>query len=451
MAKSKFSWRKKLVVVGCIGLVLAILAAVVLLRKGDPTIAVETARVSRHNITETVVANGRIQPVLQVKISPEVSGEIIELPVKEGQKVKKGDLLVRIRPDTYEANRRSTEASYQAALASKTLAEANLEKAGLEYKRNQDLFKNNLISDSQFLEFKTTLDISKAQDQSARHQVDMAKASLKRVEDELAKTIIYSPIDGTISKLNSQTGERVVGTAMMSGTEIMTLADLELMEARVEIGEGDIVLIERNQPATLEVDAYRDRIFHGIVTEIANSSKTALTAAAASSTTDAIKFEVKIRIEEKEAFRPGMSVTAEIETRVRTNVLSVPSQCVATRPPKPAATNAPAGAAAVSTNQAPPERNIASGSTTNTVGEKKSRSSKDAPKSVEVVFVVDGNKAKMVRVKPGISDGTHAEIIEGLKEDQEVISGSYKAISRELEDGKLIRVSKLPGPGKKLE
>lgn len=445
MAKSKFSWRKKLVVFGCITLVLAILAAVVLLRKGDTTITVETARVSRHNITETVVANGRIQPVLQVKISPEVSGEIIELPVKEGQKVKKGDLLVRIRPDTYEANRRSTEASYQGALASKTLAEANLEKAELEYKRNQDLFKNNLISDSQFLEFKTTLDISKAQNESARHQVDMAKASLKRVEDELAKTIIYSPIDGTISKLNSQTGERVVGTAMMSGTEIMTLADLEIMEARVEIGEGDIVLIERNQPATLEVDAYRDRTFHGIVTEIANSSKTALTSAAAS-TTDAIKFEVKIRVEEKEAFRPGMSVTAEIETRVRTNVLSVPSQCVTTRPPKPAATNAPAGAAAVSTNQASPEKSIASGSVTNTTVEKKNRSGKEAPKSVEVVFVVDGNKAKMVRVKPGISDGTHAEITEGLQEDQEVISGSYKAISRELEDGKLIRVSKLPVP-----
>src|SRR5687767_13299674 len=275
-------------------------------------IEIQTEKVQRRNLTEVVVANGKIQPVLQVKISPEVSGEIIELPVKEGQNVKKGDLLLRIKPDFYMAMRRSAEASYQSALASKNLAAANLKKAEVEFKRNEGLSLAKLISDSAFQEFKTGLEVAIANFQSSEHQVDVANAALSRANEELAKTTIYSPITGTVSKLNSELGERVVGTAMMSGTEVMVVADLNAMEARVDIGEIDVVLIAVGQKARLEVDAFRDRKFNAVVTEIANSSKGNTTSQGSSGgggggqQQEATRFEVRIRVQEKEAFRPGM-------------------------------------------------------------------------------------------------------------------------------------------------
>src|SRR5688572_4110492 len=217
------------------------------IRKKEPIVTVKTEKVTRRNITEIVVANGKIQPVLQVMINPEVSGEIIELPVKEGQNVKKGDLLVRIKPDNYRAIRNSSEANYRSALASKTLAEANLAKAQAEFKRNEELFRIKLVSDSQYIEAKTAFDVAKATVESSGHQADQAKASLAKAEDDLAKTTIVSPIDGTITKLKSQVGERVVGTAMMAGTEIMTVSNLDEMEARVDIGEIDVILINVGQ------------------------------------------------------------------------------------------------------------------------------------------------------------------------------------------------------------
>ena len=275
-------------------------------RKREKPITIQTEKVARRNLTEIVVANGKIQPVLAVKISPEVSGEIIELPVKEGQFVKKGDLLLRIKPDTYLANKRSGEAAYQSAVASKALADANLRQAEAELKRNEELLRDKLISESAFLEFKTTCDVARASDESAGHQVNVARAALARAEEELAKTTIVAPISGTVTKLMSQLGERVVGTAMMSGTEIMTVADLDEMEARVDIGEIDVVLIALKQKARLEVDAFRDRKFSGCVTEIANSSRTPLPGqmgggggGGGQQGQEATKFEVKIRIQEK--------------------------------------------------------------------------------------------------------------------------------------------------------
>jgi HlyD family secretion protein len=476
MATPKSKRRRKYIILGAIVLVIAGLSAAAMMRRREPAIKVQTEKVDRRNVTETVVANGRIQPVLQVKISAEVSGEIIELPVKEGQAIKKGELLVKIKPDLYTAQRRSAEASYLSALSGKTLSEANLRKAELEYKRNEDMFRAKLISDSVFLEFRTGFDIAKAQLESATHQVDVARAALARAEEELAKTTIYSPLTGTVSKLNSELGERVVGTAMMSGTEIMTVADLNAMEARVDIGEIDIPLIAFKQNAKLEVDAFRDRKFKGIVTEIANSSKTGLAGSGGGGQSqDATKFEVRIRIEDKEHFRPGMTVTAEIETRSRSNVLTVPVQSVTTRPPKPPPTaSGPSNVlASASTNVTPAATdttqsaslahastatatnasttNLAAtatvcstnGSSTN-VAAADSKDKKDgkkpgeAPKPIEVVFVVDGDHVKMVPVKRGIGDDTYMEIEEGLTEGQEVVSGGYKAISKDLEDGKKI-------------
>ena len=451
--------RRKVLVFTVIGVVLVALTLWAVLRKREVVITIQTEKVARRNLTELVVANGRIQPVVQVKISAEVSGEIIELPVKEGQAVNKGDLLAKIKPDVYIANRRSAEAGYLASASGKVQSEANLRKAELEFKRNEDLFKNNLISESTYLEFKTGLVIAKAQVQSATHQVEVAKASLARAEEELAKTTLYSPLTGTVSKLNLELGERVAGNTMMAGTEIMTVADLNEMEARVDIGETDIVLLKPGQKARLEVDAFKDRKFTGLVSEIANSSKGS---GVSGSSQEATKFEVKIRIQDKEPFRPGMSVTAEVESRYRTNVLTVPIASVTTRLPKepdkkgdaekssktnspasrtnaPASdTNAPVTSAAGSSNGS--TANAVSGSNTN--APKSWKKAKEAPKPIEVVFVRDGDHVKVAPVKIGISDADYWEITEGLTEGQEIVSGGYKAINRELEDGKKVRIGK---------
>lgn len=398
------------------------------IRKKEPIVTVQTEKVTRRNITEIVVANGKIQPVLQVMINPEVSGEIIELPVKEGQIVKRGDLLVRIKPDNYRAIRNSSEANYRSALASKTLAQANLAKAEAEYKRNDELFRAKLVSDSQYIEAKTAFEVGKATVESSGHQADQAKASLAKAEDDLTKTTIVAPIDGTITKLKSQVGERVVGTAMMAGTEIMTVSNLDEMEARVDIGEIDVILIDVGQKAKLEVDAFRDREFHGIVTEIANAAKGASSSSQSSSgsssgggsSQEATKFEVKIRIQEKEIFRPGMSVTSEIETRYRTNVLCVPIQSVTTRAPK-------------GKEKKEGDEKEAKPPTM------EAKQKKETKKPTEVIFVLGSEFVKMKPVKRGISDDSYVEIIEGAEEGQEVVSGTYKAINRELEDGRKIK------------
>ena len=267
MTNSKGRQRRRVVVFSLIGVVLAGLATVALLRKREAVVSVQTEKVTRRDITELVVANGKIQPVTQVKISPEVSGEIIELPVKEGQRVKKGDLLLKIKPDYYQADSRSAQAGYQAAVSGRDLAGANLAKAQADFNRVSHLHKDALISESDYMDAKTALAVGEASFASAQHQVDVAKAVLDRANEELSKTTIYSPLTGTVSKLDSELGERVVGTAMMTGTEVMTIADLSEMEARVDIGEVDVVLIATGQRARLEVDAFKDRKFSGVVTD----------------------------------------------------------------------------------------------------------------------------------------------------------------------------------------
>lgn len=442
---------RRIIVFSLIGLVLASLAGVAFFRKREPIVTIQTEKVTRRDITEKVVANGKIQPVLQVKISPEVSGEIIDLPVKEGQFVKKGDLLLKIKPDFYIAQLHQSEAGYEAAVAGRAQADANLEKAEAEYKRNQDLFKQKLISESDFIGFKSNFDVAKAQVESALHQVESAKATVASAQDSLDKTTIVSPMTGTISKLNSRLGERVLGTVQNVGTEIMIISDLNEMEARVDLGENDVVLISPGQTAQLEVDAFKDRKFNGTVTEVANSSNdssTSNTAMTSSSTTqDATKFQVRIRVQEKEHFKPGMSVTAEISTRFRTNVLTVPIASVTTRMPK--AKDKKNGKLAVSD---PPADNAGQNGTnncsTNLVdGAKSDKKNKGPAKPIEVVFLMDGEHAKMVPVKIGISDDNYWEITDGLKDGEDVISGGYRAISRDLEDGK--KIKKGPPPSDK--
>lgn len=430
--------RRKLIIFAVIGLVLIALTLAAIFRKREVVVTVQAEKVARRNLTELVVANGRIQPVVQVIISPEVAGEITALPVKEGNRVKKGDLLVQIKPDNYQASRNSAEAVFKSALGNKTLAEAELERAGAEFKRHEELFRNKLVSDSIWLDYKTAFDVAKLRYTNAVHQSDQARYGLDKATDDLSKTTILAPMDGTITRLQSQLGERVLGTSFNMGTVIMTVADLDNMEARVDIGESDVVLIQPGQKARLEVDAFKDKKFTGTVTEIANSSKT-FGMGGGGQSQEATKFEVKIRITEKEAFRPGMTVNTEIETRYRTNALTVPFASVTTRMPKDKEKEKKDGtkkAGGTNSTSETEGTNAPASGTNNVPGGKKT---KDAPKPIEVVFVVENDHVKMVPVKIGISDEDYWEITDGLTEGQEVVSGGFKAIGRELEDGKKIR------------
>ena len=392
------------------------------LHKPAEEIIVQVEKVSRRDITETVTASGHIQPVTQVVISPEVAGEITDLPVKEGQEVKKGDLLLQIKPDNYLADKNSAEANYSVAQGAGSQAEAELAKAETQFRQNEELRKNKLISESVFIDFRTAYNLAKLRLENSLHQTDQARFALDKAKDDLTKTTITSPIDGTVTKLKSQQGERVLGTSFNMGTEIMTIAKLDEMEARVDIGEIDIVLIKAGQTAKIEVDAFKDRAFKGTVSAIANASKSssAGAAVASSSTQEAPKFEVRIRVLDKEEFRPGMSVTAEIETRSRQGVLAVPIQSVTTRLASGVATAPGAATPAPST----PHSGKAA-----------------APvKPAEVVFVQESDHVKMKPVQTGISDSDHFEIVSGLSEGESVVTGGYKAISKDLEDGKKVTV-----------
>jgi len=427
MASSKKS--RKIIIFSVLSLGLLTLAGFAIFKKKEPVVTVQTEKVTRRTLVETVVANGKIYPVLQVHISPEVSGEIIELPVKEGQKVKKGDLLLKINPDVYQAAVNQAKANYDASVAAQATATAALEKAETDHVRNKNLFEHNLLSESDYIGFKVAQEQAKAQLDSAIDQVAVAKANVDSAQDSLIKTTIVSPLDGTITTLNSQLGERVLGTVQNAGTNIMIISDLTAMEARVDVGEMDVVLIKAGQQARLEVDSYKDQKFTGVVTDIANSSEglnstTAGTTSSSSTGQSATQFQVRIRVNEAEAFRPGMSVTADIETRTRTNTLSVPIASVTARPPK-AATNTVAAAA----GPAPAD------ATNNAAAGKKTP---ETAKVLDVVFVADSDHVNMAPVKIGISDDNYWEVTEGLKEGDEVVSGPYGAIAHDLDDGKKI-------------
>jgi HlyD family secretion protein len=434
------------------GLVLGLLALTIFwaFHKKEVPIPIQTEKVARRTITETVMANGKIYPVIQVHISPEVSGEITELAVKEGQRVNKGDLLLKIKPDVYQAAVDQTKANYQSSIAAKVTAAANLEKAEADFKRNQELFHNKLISESDFVSYKVARDVAQAQLESSIHQVDVAQATVDSALESLNKTTITSPIDGTISKLNSQAGERVLGTVQNAGTDIMVISDLSTMEARVDIGETDIVLLHPGEKAFLEVDSFKDEKFAGVVTDVASSSEglnsaTTAYSSSSSSSQSATQFQVRIRFNELAAFRPGMSVSATIETRTRTNTLTAPIPSITTRLLKPktgttaknttGATNAPA------TNELAAATNAASSSTNSMRADKKAN---EKNKPVEVAFVVADGHVKTMPVKLGISDENYWEITEGLKEGDEIVTGSSRAISRDLDDGKAI--TKTPAP-----
>ncbi len=399
----------------------------------DLNLKVSTEKVEIRDITEIITANGKLKPLKEVKISPEVPGEIIELPVKEGEKVKKGDLLVVIKPDIYQSSLSRIEASLNTQKARLAQAEAQLIERELNYQRAKQLLEKKTIPKSEFETIEAAWKVAISEVQAARYSVKSAESSVKEANENLTKTKIFSPIDGTVSKLNVEKGEKVVGTNQFAGTELMTVADLNTMEVKVEVNENDIVKVQKLDTANIEIDAYLKRKFKGIVTEIASSANVTGT------TVDQVtNFNVKIVLLAKSyqdliekdtlkyPFLPGMSATVEILTDTRKGIISVPIQAVTTRGDD--------GAIKKASDQM------------EKVGVNDTNSKEIAPKEPEqheVVFVIKNNLAWKKRVKTGIQDNTRIEILDGLAVGDEVIVAPYGLISKTLKDSTAVQIVKI--------
>jgi HlyD family secretion protein len=438
MAERPKRSRKKLFIFIGIALVVVIaVTAMTINSKREKPILITTDKAFRTNVTELVTATGKIQPEIEVKIAPEVSGEIVELPVHEGQIVQKGDLLMRIRPDSYRAQVESQQAALNSARSASVQNRAQLSKAETEYRRIQKLFEGGLLSDTDRNSAKTTYDSAKAALDSAKFEIQRAEGALRQINEALSKTVIRSPATGTISSLTSRAGERVVGTSQFAGTEVMRIADLDHMEARVNVNENDVVEVKVGDVARISVDAYPDREIRGVVREIAS---TALTRNAGTQE-EVTNFEVKISIPDRSLrLRPGMSATADIETATVKNVVAVPIQSVTVR--------------STDTDLSPEEqerRRVRDAARDKDDDNRAEVTSQQAEKQKEralrtklqrVVFVKSGETVKMRKVETGIADNTFIEIRNGLQPGEEVVSGSYTAISRKLKDGAKVEIEK---------
>lgn len=430
MTKKK---KRRIIIFGLIGLVVLL----VVLRKagvigGNNTTQVAIEKVALRSITETVSASGKIQPVREVKLSPDVSGEVVELMVKEGDRVKTGDVLARIKPDIYEANydqlaatvnsQRANLANSEARLAQTEAQFANTEAS---FNRNKTLFNQGVISQSEFESIQSQFNVAKAEVDAAkqtvnaaRYNVHSAQASMSEASKNLARTTIQAPVDGTISTLNIEVGERVAGASQFSsGTEILRIADMAEMEVLASVNENEVVRLSLGDTATVEVDAYPDRLFKGVVTEIANSATVS-----GVSVDQVSNFDVVIQILSSSyadmipkgsidfsPFRPGMSATVDIQTERVKNVLSVPVQSVTTRD----------DAGKDSTKKAKVD---------------------DKKQIKEIVFVVENGIAKRREVKTGIQDNEYIQILSGLKKDEQVIVAPYSAIAKLLQGDEGVKI-----------
>jgi HlyD family secretion protein len=389
---------------------------------------VQISKIEPITIIETVAATGKIQPEIEVMLSSEVSGEIIELPVKEGQQVEKGDLLVRINPDLIQSALIQSQAGLQNVRAQLSLAEASLKNAKLSYDRNKALFEKGVISKSTWDGSVADYEMAQANRESAYFNVRSAAANVKQTRDNLARTSIFAPMSGTISKLSVELGERVVGTAQMAGTEIVRVADLSNMEVEVDVNENDIVKVVIGDSTIVEVDAYLKREFKGIVTEIANSAETAL------SVDQVTNFKVKVRILPESyqdltegkpdyfsPFRPGMTATVDVITEKRENIIGVPISAIVVKLPS------------------------------DTISKKKGKVKKITTadeEKFEAVFVNNGGKAQLKVVTTGIQDDSNIEITSGLTESDIVITGPYNLVTKKLKSGDKVEEESLEGYNK---
>jgi HlyD family secretion protein len=384
---------------------------------------IEIANVNAITVVETVSATGKIQPEIEVKISSMVSGEIIALPVKEGQVVKKGDLLVKINPDLYTSGLNRTVAGLSQTKAGLSQADASFKEAKSNYERNKTLYDKGIISKSDWDKSTGAFEVAKAAKEAAYFNVQSASATVNEAKDNLGRTVIYAPADGTVSVLNVELGERVLGTQQMTGTEIMRVANLNNMEVEVDVNENDIVKIKVGDQANVSVDAYLKKQFKGIVTSISNSASSALTA------DQVTNFKVKVRIvkesykdllEAKPAtyspFRPGMTATVDIITKTRTNVLAVPISAVVVKSDTTAVKIEDIKAVDESDKKVLPK----------------------SDKKLECVFVKVGDKAKIRIIKTGIQDDTNIEVLLGLKKGDVIITGPYTTVSKDLNSGDIV-------------
>lgn len=416
--KKKKSKRKKIFwVVSIIVVLLIVITAIVSGRK-EKVIEVQTEKVQRRKIIQVVTATGKVQAETKVNISAEVSGEIVELPFKEGDEVKKGDLVVRIKPDAYYPQLKQQEAAIKVQESNLKLQEVNLKKNEQELNRIKELYLKGLASKSDLDNAQANYDATIAQINTVKAQINQQRAALLQVKYDVSKTTIYSPMSGTVTQLNNEKGEKVLGTMSNMGSTIMTISDLSRMECQVEVGETDVTYVKIGDTARIQIDAFPDIIFDGYVYEIANTAKTKGTG----TQEEVVNFIVKIRILNKGYdLRPGMSCTVDIEVDSRDNVLAVPIQSVTTREEE---TSLPQQGEGTPDNP--------------TTGKETKGIKKNKPK--EIVFVVEGGVSKKREVKTGISDAEYIEIISGLNEGEEIVKGSFKAITKDLDDGVKVKV-----------
>src|SRR5438093_3502277 len=427
--KQRRARRKKQIIYGLIALVVLWIVGSIIWGKREKPIPVTTETAIRKTIVQTVSATGKIQPEVEVKISPEVAGEIIELPVEDGMRVKKGDLLLRIKPDSYKALLEQQEAAISAAKATNLQQKATMMKTEHDFKRAEDLFNKKLISEQEYNAAEAAQDVAKNTYESSLHEIERAEAGSSQARDQLSKTTIYSPIDGTVTILNSKLGERLVATGQVAGTEVMRVADLGHMEARVDVNENDVVNVKVSDKASVKVDAYGDRKFHGTVYQIANTGTTT----GAGTQEEVTNFQVKIRIDDHDVLlRPGLSCTADIETDMVKDVVAVPMQAVTIRTGD--SNLSPEEIEKKKEKTAQRDKGDNSADYVNERQEKVPQK-EEREKLANVVFLHKGSKAQMVKVTTGISDDTYMEIKSGVQPGDEVISGSYSAISRKLKDG----------------
>lgn len=424
---------KKTIYFSIATIILSVIVLLILSRKGiignvNKGEFVEITPVKLTTVVETVSATGKIQPEVEVKISSEVSGEIILLNVKEGQVVKKGDLLVKINPDLYTSGYNRSVSNLSGTKAGLSQAEASFKEAKANFERSKTLFEKGIISKSDWEKAIASFEVAKATKQNAYFTVQSAAATVSEAKDNLGRTTIYSPADGTISMLNVELGERVLGTQQMAGTEILRVANLNNMEVEVDVNENDIVKIKIGDEAKVEVDAYLKKQFKGVVTSISNSASTALTA------DQVTNFKVKVRILKESyqelvsgkpksysPFRPGMTATVDIITKTKINVLAVPISSVVVK-----SDTLPTKESKLDENEL----------------EKEQDKTSKVDKKLECVFVKVGLKAKIRIIKTGIQDDANIEVISGLQKGDVVITGPYTTVTKELNSGDKITTEK---------
>jgi HlyD family secretion protein len=432
---SRWSRTRKIIYSSVAVLLLWIVVSAILPKREKP-IPVTTDKAVRRTILQTVSATGKIQPEIEVKISPEVAGEIIELPVEDGKAVKKGDLLVKIKPDTYKALLEAQEAAISSAKATNLQQKATMLKTQQDIKRAEDMYAKKTISVQEYNAAQAAYDVAKNTFESSLHEIERAEAGSSQARDQLSKTTVYSPIDGTVTILNSKLGERIVATGQFAGTEVLRVADLTHMEARVDVNENDVVNVKVGDKASVKIDAYGDRKFHGTVYQIANTGTTT----GSGTQEEVTNFQVKVRVEDHDVtLKPGLSSTADIETNMVKDAVAVPMQAVTIRTGE--SNLSPEEIEKKKQKAAAKDKGDNNAEFTNEKQEKAAQK-EEREKLQKGIFEKIGGKAHWVKVTTGISDDTYMEIKSGVQPGDEVISGSYSAISRKLKDGAKVTYDK---------